>query len=112
MEAETQKQKALAEKAMMKNRLENTEAEVALLLERLRIAEGKINVEHQASESLKSSNEALAQKVQISKEALKNLKIEHEVLKQYARDLTSYSDYLQKGQGDAKSQGSQSSPSS
>ncbi|PHJ18599.1 hypothetical protein CSUI_007577 [Cystoisospora suis] len=102
MEAETQKQKALAEKAMMKNRLENTEAEVALLLERLRIAEGKISVEHEASESLKTSNEALTQKVQIAKEAFKNLKIEHEVLKQYARDLTSYSDYLQKSQGDGK----------
>lgn len=96
MEAESQKQKALAEKAMMKSRLEQTEAEVAMLLERLRVAEGKINEEQRASESLRSCNEALAQKVQMSKEALKNLKIDHEKLKQYARDLAAYSDYLQR----------------
>ncbi|CBZ51481.1 conserved hypothetical protein [Neospora caninum Liverpool] len=96
MEAEKRLQQAQAEKRALSSKLQAVEGDVGLLRERLRISEGKMSDEVAATGALRQRNEELLEDVQQAHADLRDVQRSYDSVKNYAEDMSKYSDLLEK----------------
>ncbi|KYK63219.1 hypothetical protein TGPRC2_301240 [Toxoplasma gondii TgCatPRC2] len=96
MDAERRLQQAQAEKRVLSKKLETVEGDVGLLLERLRLNEGRMTDEAAVTKTLRKRNEALLKDAQQKQSHLLKAQQRLETVKNYAVDMERYSDVLEK----------------
>ncbi|KEP61185.1 UNVERIFIED_CONTAM: hypothetical protein HHA_301240 [Hammondia hammondi] len=96
MDAERRLQQAQAEKRVLSKKLETVEGDVGMLLERLRLNEGRMTDEAAVTNTLRKRNEALLKDSQHQQSHLLKAQQRYETVKNYAVEMERYSDVLEK----------------